>query len=278
MIKKLLIGGHLSIAGGFWKSVERANQIGATCLQIFTKITDEDIEKFLEARKRFNIDLVVAHASYLINLGSENIDVQEKSIKALADEINRCELLQIPFLVLHPGSNRSENKLETCKLIAENINKVFKIVNPKTTMILLETMAGQGSTVGKHFEDLAEIIKHITLKKNIGICVDTCHIFAAGYEFEDEKSYKELWKNFNKIIGLEKIKVIHMNDSKKDFNSNVDRHEHIGKGKINNTAFKLIMNDKNFKDVAKIIETPKSTESLDEDIKNLETLKSYIKK
>ncbi len=287
MSTKSLLGAHLSIAGGFWKAIARAHQIGATCVQIFTKsnrqwkaktITDEDVKRFLDAQEEFKIDTVVAHASYLINLASEKQDVQEKSIKALADEISRCQNLKIPYLVLHPGSNSSENIPQSCQQIGKNINAAFEITPPQKTIVLLETMAGQGSTIGKKFEDLAEIIKHVTSKKNIGVCVDTCHIFAAGYEFGDEKSYKKLWKEFDEIIGLEKIKAIHINDSKKDFASCVDRHEHISKGKIKTDSFKLLMNDKRFKDIAKIIETPKSSDDLTYDQKNLDTLRSYIKK
>jgi deoxyribonuclease-4 len=285
MTKSSLIGAHLSISGGFWQALVRAHTIGATCVQIFTKsnrqwaakkIEDGDVEKFISHQKQLGIKVVVAHASYLINLGSEKKDVQEKSIKALADELQRCEKLSIPFLVLHPGSNPSEDIAQTCLQIAQNIDKAFAIYKPQHTMLLLETMAGQGSTVGNTFENLAEIIRRTTDKKLIGICVDTCHIYAAGYTFDDEKSYKALWKKFDEIIGIKKIKAIHMNDSKKECGSCVDRHEHIGKGKIKTAAFKLIMNDKNFKNIPKIIETPKSDQDLQHDKENLDILKSYI--
>ncbi len=287
MTKNILIGGHLSISGGFWQALVRAHSIGATCVQIFTKsnrqwaakkIEDADIEKFISTQKALDIKVIIAHASYLINLGSEKKDVQEKSIKALADEIERCEKLSIPYLVLHPGSNPSEDISQTCLQIAHNINKAFDVYKPRHTMLLLETMAGQGSTVGNSFENLAEIISQTTHKKNIGVCIDTCHIYAAGYAFEDEKSYETLWKNFDQIIGIEKIKAIHVNDSKKECGSRVDRHENIGKGKINIAVFKLIMNDKRFKNVPKIIETPKSDQDLKQDKENLDILKSYIKR
>jgi len=287
MKNNVLVGAHLSISGGFWKALVHAHEIGATCVQIFTKsnrqwaakkITDEDIEKFAKIKKELNIQVVVTHASYLINLGSEKNEIQEKSVKALAEEINRCEKLSIPYLILHPGSNPSKDVFATCLKIADNLNKAIALSNINHTMILLETMAGQGSTVGNTFENLAQIINHVTNKKHIGVCIDTCHIFSAGYQFEDEKSYKELWKHFDTIIGLNKIKVIHMNDSKKEFASNVDRHDHIGKGKIKTSAFKLIMNDKNFDKVAKIIETPKSDNDLESDKKNLDLLKSFIQK
>jgi deoxyribonuclease IV len=287
MTKNILLGAQLSISGGFWQALVRAHSIGANCIQIFTKsnrqwaakkIEDSDIEKFISHQKELGIKVVVAHASYLINLGSEKKDVQEKSIKALADEIERCEKLSIPYLVLHPGSNPSKDTSHTCLQIAHNINKAFAINKPRHTMVLLETMAGQGSTVGNSFENLAEIIRHVTDKKHIGVCIDTCHIYAAGYKFEDEKSYKMLWEKFDEIIGIEKIKAIHMNDSKKELGSHVDRHEDIGKGKINISAFKLIMNDKKFKNIPKIIETPKSAQDLKDDTKNLNLLRSFVKK
>lgn len=285
MKKNILIGAHLSIAGGFWQALVRAHSIGANCVQIFTKsnrqwaakkINDSDVEKFISYQNELGIKVVIAHASYLINLGSEKKEIQEKSIKALSDELQRCEKLSIPYLVLHPGSNPSEDVSQTCLQIAHNINKAFAISNPHHTVLLLETMAGQGSTIGNTFENLAEIIKHISDKKHIGICIDTCHIHAAGYTFGDEKSYKIFWGNFDKTIGIEKIKVIHMNDSKKECGSRVDRHEHIGKGKIKTSAFKLIMNDKKLKNIPKIIETPKSDQDLKQDQKNLDILKSYV--
>ncbi|MBI2344783.1 deoxyribonuclease IV [Candidatus Dependentiae bacterium] len=287
MKKDILIGSHLSIAGGFWQALVRAHSIGATCVQIFTKsnrqwaakkITDDDIKKFLSIKRELNIKTIIAHASYLINLASSKKDVQEKSIKALVDEIDRCEKLEIPYLVLHPGSNSLEATSDACTLIADNLNKVISLSNPKRTMILLETMAGQGSTIGKKFEDLAKIIGLIKNKKHIGICVDTCHIFAAGYKFDTEISYQALWKNFDEIIGIKRIKVIHMNDSKKELGCHIDRHEHIAKGKILPLAFKLIMNDKKFAKIAKILETPNSSQNPKQDQKNLDTLKSYIKK
>lgn len=287
MKQNLLIGSHLSISGGFWKALVRAHTIGASCVQIFTKsnrqwaakkITDEDVEKFLSTKKELDIAIVVAHASYLINLGSENKEVQEKSIKALADEIERCEKLCIPYLVLHPGSNPSKTISQACSTIAQNLNKAIALSKPIHTMVLLETMAGQGSSIGKKLEDLAQIIDETENKKHIGVCVDTCHIFAAGYKFDTEKSYEIFWQNFDTIIGLNKLKVIHMNDSKKDLGCNVDRHEHIGEGKIAPIAFKLIMNDQQLQNVVKIIETPNSDQDLQYDQKNLDVLKSYIKK
>jgi len=282
--KNLLIGAHVSIAGGFDQAIVRAEKIGATCIQIFTKsnrqwyskpITDEDVVAFLAQQKKSSVQIVVAHASYLINLASANKETAEKSQQALVDELLRCEKLHIPYLVLHPGTSPSTDHESTLLTIAKQINIAFQKAKPKHTTLLLETMAGQGSTVGKTFEELAEIIKHVTVKSHIGVCVDTCHIFAAGYDFHDKKSYHELWKHFDEVIGLEKLKVFHINDSKKELGSFVDRHEHIGHGKIPSTAFKLLMQDKRFVNIPKLLETPKDHDEIEDDKKNLATLTRY---
>jgi len=281
----LLIGAHVSIAGGFDHAIMRGEQIGATCIQIFTKsnrqwkskpITDHDITNFATAQQQSSIQIVVAHASYLINLGSSNAEIAQKSITALIDELQRCESLKIPYLVLHPGTYPSpENRNDVLLQIAELINKVFTTTPPRHTSILFETMAGQGSTIGKTLEELALIIKHVHLKRHVGICIDTCHIFAAGYDIFDQKSYTQFWKQVNDTVGIEFVKVIHVNDSKKEASSNVDRHEHIGKGKINPIFFKLLMQDKKLKNVPKILETPKADDEFEDDKKNLATLRKY---
>lgn len=284
--KKLLMGAHVSIAGGFDKAIIRGETIGAACIQIFTKsnrqwyakpITNNDIVGFLAQQKDSSVQMVVAHASYLINLASTKTDTAQKSLQALIDELLRCEMLHIPYLVLHPGTYPSTDHQNVLETIAKQINAAFKEVKPKHTSLLLETMAGQGSTVGKTFEELAEIIKHVALKSHIGVCVDTCHIFAAGYEFHDEKSYKQLWQQFDKTIGLERLKAFHINDSKKERGSLVDRHEHIGHGKITPAAFKLLMQDKRFADIPKLLETPKDHDEFEDDKRNLATLLRYSK-
>jgi deoxyribonuclease-4 len=199
-------------------------------------------------------------------------------VHALIDELQRCDMLHIPYLVLHPGTIKKDDEQTSLKFIAEQINVALQQAKPHHVTLLLETMAGQGSMAGSTFEQLASIIKHVTNKKHIGVCVDTCHIFASGYIFNTPASYKKLWHYFDEIIGLEKLKAFHINDSKREAGSRVDRHEHIGKGKIPKEAFKLLMNDSKFKDVAKILETPKDHEDLREDINNLETLHKLIKK
>ncbi len=285
--KKSLIGAHVSISQGFNHAILRGEKIGANCIQIFTKsnrqwkskkISEDDISKFLTQQKKSTIQLVVAHASYLINLGSSTSSIVAKSIDALVEELQRCDLLQIPFLVLHPGTMHTQNEKESLLFIAENINTVFKKAKPKKVMLLLETMAGQGSTVGSTFEQIATIISHVSQKKYIGVCLDTCHIFASGYTFDTPETYKKLWQQFDQTIGLSKLKVFHINDSKKNLGSRVDRHEHIGQGMIKPATFKLLMQDPKFKKIAKILETPKGDDEFADDIKNIKKLQSYMKK
>lgn len=283
MIKKnLFIGAHVSISGGFDQAIIRGEIIGATCIQIFTKsnrqwqakkITSEEAAFFIEQQKKSSIRTVVAHASYLINIGSTTDSTVEKSIHALIEELHRCQLLHIPYLVLHPGTLRYEDKQQSLIFIAQQLDKALEQIKPLQVTLLLETMAGQGSTAGQTFEEIATIINHMHNKKHIGVCIDTCHIFAAGYTFDTKASYEKLWQQFDKLIGIEKIKVIHINDSKKECNSHVDRHEDIGKGKIPSTAFKLLIKDPRFQDVPKILETPKENE--EDDKRNLATLRKY---
>lgn len=279
--KNILLGAHISINGGFYKAIERGESIGCTAIQIFTKsnrqwktkeLTEEEVSLFLEKKQKSFIKKINVHASYLINLGSPNKDVEKKSIEALKTELSRCDQLQIPYLVLHPGSHVNNGEEKCLKQITKNIKTIFKYKQYKT-MLLLENMAGQGSTVGYSFEQLAYIVKNSEIK-NIGICFDTCHAFAAGYSFSTKKEYEKMWEHFDKTIEIKNLKVIHVNDSKKACGSHVDRHEHILKGMIGIEAFRLFMNDARFKDIPKILETPKK--NLDDDTKNMETLLKLI--
>lgn len=280
--KKLLLGAHMSIEGGLDKAIERGTQVGCTTLQMFTKsnrqwqakaITSEEIEKFKQAVAASGINPIVAHASYLINLASPEVATRKKSITALKKELETCEQLNIPYLVLHPGSHVNQTTKEGIALINQGLNDVLKEA-PGTTMITLETMAGQGSSVGSTFEELAEIYQLSEYKKRLGFCLDTCHIFAAGYNFSNQKEYEALWSKFDKILGLKNLKVIHLNDSKKELGCRVDRHEGIGKGKIGKEGFSLLCNDRRFFDIPKILETPKTT--LDEDIYNIKAVKELL--
>lgn len=278
-----LVGAHVSIQGGFYKAVENGIEIGATTIQFFTKsnrqwyakpITTDDIKKYKETLKASSIKEVVVHAPYLINLCSSSPETQQKSIDGLVQEIERCAALSIPYLILHPGSHPDAQK--GVELIAQNIEHVLEKTKDLSVTILLETMAGQGDTIGT-LEELQAVYSAIKTKRRVGFCLDTCHIFAQGYSFSTSAEYKKLKKDLEMHLGTNNIKVIHVNDSKKECGSHVDRHEHIGKGKIGLEAFAHIMNDADFTHVPKILETPKDREPED-DIENINTLLSLLKK
>lgn len=272
----------MSIAGGYDQAVYAGQSIGCTTIQIFTKsnrqwtgkpITPTEIDKFRQALEQTTIDPVVAHSSYLINIGSPNKNIQEKSIQSLSDELQRCHLLKIPYLVIHPGSHLGHPIEECLTTIAQNLNHILA-TDHGSTMILLELMSGQGSTVCSTFEQLAYVYNKINNEKRIGICFDTCHAWAAGYDFSNTKKYNLMWQQFDDLIGIDKLKIIHINDSKNPCGSKVDRHETIGKGMIGLKTFGYIMNDERFFNVPKILETPK--ESIQDDQYNMNILKETL--
>ena len=283
MNNKLLLGAHMSIEGGLYKAIERGAEIGCTAIQIFTAsnrqwrtkiILPEEIQRFKAVQEKLGIE-VISHCSYLINIGSPTSSIEEKSVNALRQELQRCNALGIQYAVLHPGSRLDSSEDDCIERIAKNVDIALDESNG-STMILLETMAGQGTTIGNTFEQLEKIRSLTKNKELIGICLDTCHIFASGYRFTTDAEYKETMKQIDSIIGIKTIKVIHINDSKKDCGEHVDRHEHIGEGKIGIEAFKNIMNDAEFTHVPKILETPKLT--LHDDLENLNRLKKLISK
>ncbi len=263
----LLLGAHVSVSGGLDQSIYRGESIGCTAIQIFTKsnrqwhsknITDEQANIFKETLKKSSIKEVVVHASYLINIGAANKEINDKSFESLKEELERCEKLGLKYLVLHPGNYQKNSEIDCLKKIAENLNNIF-IQVPGNTTILLENMAGMGTSIGYKFENLANIIAQIKDKKRIGICFDTCHAFAAGYNFNNRSAYDSLWNEIKSILDLKLIKVMHINDSKNEIGSRLDRHEFIGKGKIGINSFELLFNDERFFDIPKILETPVDT-------------------
>ena len=282
MQKKLFLGAHMSITGGIDRSLEAAASIGCTALQIFTSsnrswttksLTDEDIERVTIKQKEYNLP-IVSHCSYLINLASPSKSVQKNAYKSLVQELKRCHQLGIQYTVLHPGSRLDSPEDKALQQVATLLDEAFLETN-NDVMILLETMAGQGTSIGGTFEQLGYLRNLIQQKKSVGICADTCHLFAQGYDLRTSENYEKVWENFDKEIGIKHLKVIHLNDSKKDLGSHVDRHEHIGKGKIGIEGFRMLMNDPRFESTIKILETPKS--SLNDDLINLTTLKRLIK-
>jgi deoxyribonuclease IV len=280
------LGAHTSINGGVYNAVDLAEKLGFHAMQIFTKnnnrwhakeLSDEEIDTYKARLKTSDIKVVVAHDSYLINLCSKDTELLNKSRESFLDELKRCELLGIPHLNFHPGAHMGLGESEGIKLIAESINIAHSKTEGYKVTSMIETTAGQGSTMGYKFEHLRKIIDLIDEKERVTICIDTAHIFAAGYDIKDSKNYDNVINEFDNIVGIDRLKCLHMNDSKKPLGSKVDRHENIGKGFIGLEGFTNIMNDKRISHIPKILETPKGKEQL-EDLANLNILKKLIKK
>lgn len=279
--KNVLIGAHMSIAGGLDKAFDRAVEIDSTAMQIFTHsnrqwnfkdIPQEAIEKFKEAQQETNI-IPIVHASYLISLCSETPDVQRKSKIALEKELHVAEELGIHYVVVHPGYGNTD-KSKLLDKLAEYTNQILDKVGKKTS-ILFENMAGQKNAICSSFEELAAVYSKIENKSRVAFCLDTCHAWAFGYDFSNAEGYKKMFDDFDSTLGIDKLKVIHLNDSKKGLGSKADRHEMIGKGTIGLKAFELIMNDKKLIDIPKILEIPIET---NEDYKkDIDLLRSLIR-
>lgn len=281
----VLLGAHMSIAGGLDRAIERGLSVECTAMQIFTKnnnqwngkpLTAGEIERFKTAWEQSPIQTVFAHDCYLINLASPDALNYRKSIKAFADEMLRAERLSLSYLVTHPGAHLGTGESKGLKRVAESLNRLHDKTPGFRLQVLLEITAGQGSSLGYRFEHLAEIISQLEQPDRVGICFDTCHAFAAGYDISSPVGYKRTMKDFDRIIGLAKLKVFHLNDSKKPLGSRVDRHEHIGKGHLGLTPFSLILNDRRFRKIPKVLETPKGPD-LAEDRENLTILRSLLK-
>jgi deoxyribonuclease IV len=281
----LLAGAHMSIAGGLFRAFERGQTAGCRTIQIFLKnsnhwrakpITAEDRILFLRQWKESGISPVMAHASYLINLASPDAALYRKSLDALIEEMRRANTLEISWLICHPGAHKGAGLKPGIIRIAEALTRALEIVEPPIA-ILMESTAGQGSCIGHRFEHLAAILEKIRCPDRIGVCLDTCHIFASGYDIRTRTGYEKTIKEFKRLMDIKKIKAIHVNDSKRELGSRVDRHCHIGQGCIGLEAFRCIVNDSRFAKVPKILETPKGP-GLEEDIKNLSTLNSLLEK
>lgn len=280
----MLLGAHMSIAGGVDKAIERGASLSCTAIQVFTKnasqwkgrpLRPEETGTFLALRKKSKISAIIAHDSYLINLATSDPDLKEKSINALISEMERCKALEIPSIVIHPGAHIEAGEETGIRNIADSLNTVLQRTEGWGVAIALETTAGQGTSIGYRFEHLRQIKDNVQDKDRIKTCLDTCHLFAAGYDIRTSEGYHKVISDFDRTVGLDSVACLHVNDSKKGLGSRVDRHEQIGKGHIGISAFQLLMNDKRFKDVPRIIETPKGKE-MEEDRVNLALLKSLV--
>ena len=283
-----ILGAHMSIAGGYYKAVLAAQKAGCDCVQVFTKnnnqwrakpITDEDIEKFRDALDECGITHPISHDSYLINLASPDDELWKKSIDALVIELQRAEMLGIPYVVAHPGAFTSSTEEEGLKRIALGLDEVHSQTQGCTAQCLLETTAGQGSNLGWKFEHLAEILADVHDPDRVGVCFDTCHVFAAGYAMDTEKNYKATMKSLNQTVGVKKIRAFHLNDSLRPFGSRKDRHAAIGQGEMGLEPFRFLLNDRRFRKVPMYLETSKEDEKgRNMDIVNLKTLRKLIEK
>ena len=280
-----LIGSHVSIQGGIETSVDRAIKLNFTAMQIFTKnnnqwlgkeISNNQASLFRQKVENSSLRSIIAHDSYLINLCAIDKDVLEKSRKAFVDEIRRCEILRIDYLNFHPGAHGGAGTKNGIQIIADSINIAHEATPDSQVFSMLETTAGQGNSIGHRFEELREIIDLVDDKNRMCVCIDTAHIFAAGYDLRTMESSAEVFREFAEIIGIDLLRCFHINDSKKPLASRVDRHEHIGKGFIGLEGFRYIMNEARFKDIPKILETPKGKEQL-EDIENINALLLLMK-
>ena len=283
MASKILVGAHVSIAKHPVLAFERGESIGCTAIQIFTKSSrswnakDFSLEEIATFKKRAltsPIKHIAAHAGYLINIGSPKNEIEHQSIDALIFELQRCAQLNIPYLIMHPGAHLGSGEKICIEKIAKNITDVLEQTDI-TVSIILETTAGQGTTVGYTFEHINTIRSLSPQKKRIGVCLDTCHIFSAGYDITSENGYHKVIKQFDDIIGLSHLKVIHLNNSQGKLGSKIDRHEPLEKGHIPVEIFKLIMNDTKLAAIPKILETP-TDDAMSLWAKEIELLKSFV--
>ena len=280
----LEFGSHVSTAGGVDKALARAVEVGATSCQIFSKnerqwrarpLDPEVVERFLAERERTGITQLVVHDSYLINLASPKEDIHAKSMAAFANEIRRCDQLAIRYLVTHPGAHTGSGVEAGIATFAESLNRLHDELPDSQTVTCLETTAGQGTTLGRSFEEIAAIIDRIEDKARIAVCLDTCHVFAAGYDIRTQEGYERTMLEFDRIIGLGRLRVIHLNDSKFGLGLNKDRHEHIGHGEIGLDGFRAIVNDPRLAGLPAILETEKD-DAGEHDRRNLAVLRSLV--
>ena len=283
-----LFGSHLSIAGGYYKAVDTAAELGLQTVQLFTKnnnqwagkpLSDEDVRLFREAVQRTGIQRPCAHDSYLINLASPDDALWKKSVDALVMELERAESLGLEGVVMHPGSFVSSSEEAGQQRIVEGLNEAHHRTTGIRCQYWLETTAGQGSNLGHRFEQIGYLIENVRNPERLGVCVDSCHIFAAGYPLQTTEEYAETMDEFDRQIGIGLIRAWHLNDSKKPLGSRVDRHEHIGEGFLGLEPFRHIVNDTRFADTPMYLETEKGErDGVDLDAMNLATLKSLIAK
>jgi len=279
-----LLGAHMSISGGVDKAILEGGKANCDVIQIFTKssrqwiaqpLSRDEIQQFAYNQKETGITTVIAHDSYLLNFGSPDKNLRRKSVAAFIDEMERCEVLSIPFLIAHPGAHTGAGEQQGIDNIAHSLDEIHKACPGYRVQVTLEITAGQGTTLGFRFDQIRSIIDMAKESERVRVCFDTQHAFAAGYDIRTKEGYERTFTEFDEKIGLKLLAAFHLNDSKKEFHSRVDRHEHIGKGHIGIEAFRLLMNDQRFWGLPMCLETPKGPD-LKEDRDNLKLLRSLI--
>lgn len=280
------LGAHMSIAGHLTKAFDRIRSVGGTALQIFTRnqrqwkiptLPTQDVKDFAAAWRAWGAYPVVAHDSYLINLAGNKKEAVAKSLDAFTEELRRIEALSIAGLVTHPGSHLGAGVEQGLKRYVRRLDHCFANSGTTQGLVLLETTAGQGTNLGGRFEDLAWIIEHSQYPERLGVCLDTCHAFAAGYELRTTAGYQETREQLERTVGLDRVRCVHCNDSKFDLGSRKDRHEHIAHGYIGGAGFAQVVNDPAFEAIPCILETPKSND-LHEDAANMQVLRDLVPK
>ena len=279
------LGAHMSIAGGLDRAPLRGQQVGCDTIQVFTKssrqwhaksLTDGEVKAFQANLQATGIGPVVAHDCYLVNLAAGQAALWKKSVAAFQAELERAERLAIPYLVTHPGAHAGAGEAEGIRRVAEALNVLHAALPRCRVHIVLETTAGQGSSLGYRFEQLAAILARVEQANRVGVCLDTCHVFAAGYDIRTLQGYRKTMRDLDGCLGLFRLKVIHLNDSKNGLGSRVDRHEHIGKGTLGLAAFRWLVNDPALRGVPMILETPKDDDPLTADRRNLARLRRLL--
>lgn len=281
-----LLGAQMSIAGGVGNALLLGKKVNCAAIQIFTKssrqwaskpYSKEEIDFFLINKRETGITTVIAHDSYLLNLGSPDEALRKRSLAAFIDELERCEILGVSHLIAHPGAHMGSGEAEGIKTIARSLNEVHIACPGYNAKVTLEITAGQGSCLGYRFEQIGKMFDGTHENDRLRVCFDTEHAFAAGYDIRTREGYERTFGEFDDEIGVDRIAAFHLNDSKKELNSRVDRHEHIGKGQIGVEGFRLLLNDERFWGLPMCLETPKGPD-LKEDRKNLALLRSLIAK
>lgn len=281
-----ILGAHMSIAGGYHLAVEAADKLGMDCVQLFTKnasqwraaeLTDEMARRFQAALSSSNVAHPIAHDSYLINLASPDEPLWRRSIEAFVEELRRAEKLGIPYVVTHPGAFTTSSESRGLRRIIRALNEVHAQTGELAARCLLETTAGQGSTLGWRFEQLGAILDGVKHPQRLGVCFDTCHVFAAGYAMATRSQYKATLDEFDAAVGIERIKAFHLNDSRRELGARVDRHAAIGRGEMGLKPFRNLLGDRRFREIPMYMETPKGKEDgVELDEINLRTLRSLV--